>query len=68
MDRNLWKLLGIFTFVLVFGGWQGLYNVGIGVLFITGLVVVILITFFKWDLILAGLKFLSSFFRKGRRM
>jgi hypothetical protein len=67
MDRNLWKLLVILTFVLVFGGWQGLYNVGIGVLFITGLVIVILITFFKWDLILAGLKMLAGFFFGKRR-
>jgi hypothetical protein len=62
MDRDLWKLLLILGFVFIFGGWQGLYNVGIGVVFIAGLVILILITFFKWDLILAGLKFLSSFF------
>jgi len=67
MDRNLWKLLGILTFVLVFGGWQGLYNVGIGVLFFTVLVIVILITVFKGDLILAGMKFLFSFFIRKRR-
>jgi len=67
MDRNLWKLLGILTFVLVFGGWQGLYNVGIGVLCLTGLVIVVLITFFKGDLILAGMKFLFSFFIRKRR-
>jgi hypothetical protein len=66
MDRDLWKLLLILGFVLIFGGWQGLYNVGIGMVFMAGLVIFILITFFKWDLILAGLKFLSSFFIRRR--
>jgi len=67
MDRDLWKLLVILAFVLIFSGWQGLYNVGIGVVFIASLVVLILITFFKWDLIIVGLKWFFSFFIRRRR-
>jgi uncharacterized membrane protein YdbT with pleckstrin-like domain len=65
MDRDLWKLILILGIVFAFGGWQGLYNIGIGVVFIAGLVIVILITFFKWDLILAVLK--AIFKKAGRR-
>lgn len=64
MDRDVWKLLVILGFVFVFGGWQGLYNVGIGIVFMAGLVALILITFFKRDLIMIGLKhLLNHFFR-----
>jgi len=65
MDRDLWKLILILGFVFVFGGLEGLYNIGIGMIFLTGLVIFILITFFKWDLIVAGLKWLfGGFFRR----
>jgi uncharacterized membrane protein len=68
MDRNLLKILAIIAFVIIFGGWQGLYNLAIGVWFILGLIVVILITFFWKDLIIAGLKAIFyHFFSKRRR-
>jgi len=67
MDRNLWILVLILGFVFTFGGLQGLYNLSVGVVFFTGLVVLIMITFFKKDLIIAGLKFLFyRIFRKRR--
>jgi len=68
MDRDLLKILVIITIVIIFGGWQGLYNLAIGVWFILGLIVVILITFFWRDLIFAGLKAIfNHFFSKRRR-
>jgi len=66
MDRDLWKLLVLIVFVLVFGGWQGLFNVAYGAVFMFSLVILILITFYKWDLILAGLKWISGFFIRRR--
>lgn len=66
MDRDLWKLILILGIVFTFGGWQGLYNVGIGVWFLTGLIVFIMITFFKKDLILAGMKIIFNKIMKRR--
>lgn len=56
MDRNLQKILLILGFVLVFGGWQGLLNLGIVLWFLLGIIVLILVNFFMGDLILIGLK------------
>jgi len=67
MDRDLLSLLFLIGFVIVFGGWQGVYNLAIGVWFILGLVGIILITFFKRDLIIAGLKAIYHHFALKRR-
>jgi len=56
MDRNLQKILLILGFVIVFGGLQGLYNLGIVLWFFLGLLILITINFFMGDLIFAGLK------------
>ena len=56
MDRNLQKILLILGFVLVFGGWQGLFNLGIVLWFLLGIIVLILVNFFMGELILIGLK------------
>lgn len=61
MDRNLWTLLLILAFVLIFGGWQGLINLGTVLWFLLGIIVLVMIKFFLGDLILIGLK---SFFQK----
>lgn len=68
MDRDLFKILAIIAFVIIFGGWQGLYNLAIGVWFMLGLIVILLVTFFKRDLIFAGIKAIFyHFFSKRRR-
>lgn len=56
MDRDLLKILAIIAFVIIFGGWQGLYNLGIAIWFTLGLVLLIIITFFKKELIIIFLK------------
>ncbi len=67
MDRDLLWLFFVIGLVFVYGGWQGLYNLAMGIWLILGIVVVILITFFKRDLIFTGLKALFNFFFSKRR-
>jgi len=56
MDRDLLKILAIIAFVIIFGSWQGLYNLGVVTWFYLGLIAVLIFTFFKKDLIIAVLK------------
>lgn len=67
MDRDLLYILFLIGIVIVFGGWQGLYNLAIGIWFMLGVILIILVTFFKRDLIFAGLKALFYYFFPARR-
>jgi Flp pilus assembly pilin Flp len=67
MDRDLLKILAIIAFVIIFGSWQGLYNLGVVTWFYVGLIAFILITFFKKDLIIAGLKTIFKNYTLKRR-
>jgi len=68
MDRDLLKIFAIIAFVIIFGGWQGLHNLGVAIWFTLGLVLLILITFFKKDLIIAVLKSIfHNYILKRRR-
>ena len=58
MDYNLKQLLFIITFVVLFGGLQGFYNIVIVSYWFFGVVVLIAITFFKKDLIISLLRLL----------
>jgi len=60
MNYNLIKLLIILIGVLWIGGVQGLYNLFIGILFVSFIVGLILITFFKEDLVFSILRILFS--------
>ncbi len=68
MNRDLLKILLFLGIVFIFGGWQGLYNLGILSWFYFGLIILILITFFKKDLIIIALKIVyNQFIAKRRR-
>jgi hypothetical protein len=67
MDPDLKQLLFILGFVVVFGGIRGLIDVTIASLWFLGLVGLILVTFFKKDLFILGLKWIfSKFYRRCR--
>jgi hypothetical protein len=67
MDWNLQQILVTLGFVIVCGGLVGLYNLGIMLWLIVGIIVLILIKFFLGDLILAGLKIIFHKVVKRRR-
>jgi len=58
MDYNLKQLLFIITFVVLFGGLEGFYNIVIVSYWLLGVVALIAITFFKKDLIISLLRLL----------
>ena len=60
--RDLSGLIILLFFIIIFGGWNGLINVGIIVWFLIGVVFTILITFFFWDFIVAVVKWVVNTF------
>lgn len=67
IDHNLRGLIILLLFVVIFGGWQGLINVGIVTWFLIGLIFTLLVTFFFWDVILIIIKWILSFFNIRKR-
>jgi uncharacterized membrane protein len=66
MEYELKRMLLIICIVFFSGGFLGLFNLLIGVVFISAIVGYIVITVFWKDLFIALLKFLLTFFPKTR--
>lgn len=56
--RNLIWIILVIGLVAICGGWQGLVNLTEGIVWFIGLIIKITWTFFKWDLVIEGLKIL----------
>jgi hypothetical protein len=60
--RDLIWIILVIGLVAIFGGWQGLVNLAEGIVLFIEIIIKSALTFFKWDLIIEGLKILWGLF------
>ncbi len=67
MNSDLKQLLFYVGLILAFGGFQALLNIMLVSWMLLGIIALILVTFFKKDLIIMGLRILYSIISKKSR-